>query len=548
MLLINPAQEKFGGFLSRYMQIGIPVSIGILSAYMKKHGINVNVVDEEINELTPASVEGLVRGLEKPYIFAISCLSAHVVRAYQLTKMFKTLYPDCVVITGSLHPTAVPEEPLDYGVDFVVRGEGEEVLLQLHDAIRGDKDYRKILGITYREDGRIVHNPDAPLIPDINTIPMFPYELFENPKYDMGFMVSSRGCPYKCNYCSIRMMNGTTYRYFSAPRIVEELDVLINKYKQKAVLFYDDNFCFKKRRVKEVCAAIIDSGLHKKASFSIQTRADNFYPDVVPLLAEANFTHAGFGMETGMDHLAHIINKGETVEQHRDAVALAQKYGMTTSLFMIFGLPTETHADREESYRIVSSMKVQESKYNNLIPYPGTPMFDTLKSSPRIKILPGWGNFNSTLSVTRSIFDKTPLPYVPETMSEFELKRDIIHYNLKTYFTPRIIKGILLGQKGCGWVRLPKHWYLKPLELYLLSKTVAALLTNLLISHLPLALAEPLMTALNPALGDRRREHDAPQEVTIKGWSLDSARRMRVADSEPASAKFVEVGIPAGMA
>jgi anaerobic magnesium-protoporphyrin IX monomethyl ester cyclase len=540
MLLINPAQEKFGGFLSRYMQVGIPVSIGILSAYMNKHGVKVNVFDEEIEALTPNKVAELVKGLEQPYIFGITCLTAHAVRAYQLAEMLKTLYPDSIVIAGGIHTTALPEEPLTHGVDFVVRGEGEEVLLQLHNAIRGHKDYSKVLGITYLQDGKLVSNPDAPLIADINSIPMFPYERFEHPKYDMGFMVSSRGCPYRCNYCSIRMMNGTTYRYLSADRIVEELDVLVNRYNQKAVLFYDDNFCFKKRRVMDVCSAIMSAGLHKKCSFSIQTRADNFYPDVVPLLAEANFKHAGFGMETGVDRLAHIINKEETVQQHRDAVTLAQKYGMDTSLFMIFGLPTETHLDREESYQVVSSMKVQESKYNNLIPYPGTPMFETLKDSPRIHKLDGWSNFNSTLSVTRSIFDKTSLPYVPDTMSEFELKRDIIQYNLKTYFKPRNIFRMLFRKKGIGWVRLPENWYFKPYEVLLLTKTVANLLTNLVISYLPLALTEPIMTALNPEMRKRSRVVNPPK-ITIQGWSDESQRKFRITDSNAIRAQSTRI-------
>lgn len=535
MLLINPAQEKFGGFLFRYMQVGIPVAIGVLAAYMKKNGIPINVVDEEIQEITPQLLEDkLLKGLEKPYVFAISCLTAHVVRAYKLTKMFKTLYPDCIVITGGLHPTALPEEPLKYGVDFVVRGEGEEVLLQLYHTIRGDKNYSKILGITYKQEGKIIHNPEAPLISDINTIPMFPYELFAHPKYDLGFMVSSRGCPYRCNYCSIRMMNGTTYRFLSAERIVEELDILINKYKQKAIVFFDDNFCFKKKRVKEVCGAIMDAGFHKKCSFAIQTRADNFYPDVVPLLAEANFKNAGFGMETAVDRLSHIINKGETLQAHKDAVDLAKKHGMSTSLFMIFGLPTETSQDRRESFEIVQSMKVTESKYNNLIPYPGTPMHESLKNTPRLYIQDGWANFNSTLSVTRSIFDKTPLPYVPDTMSEFELKRDIIKYNLKTYFTPRSIWTILSGAKGSGWVKLPKYWFIKPIEIFHLTKTVVSLLTNLAISNLPLLITEPLMNALNPAMKKRIKVPNAKKDVTIEGWSLESGQRLRIASGKNA--------------
>ncbi len=529
MLLINPCQEKFGGFLSRYMQVSIPVAIGVICAYMENHGVKTKVFDEEITEMTPSILADLVKDLERPYVFGFTCMTAHVVRGYKLTKMLKTLYPDCYVIAGGLQATALPEEPLSYGVDFVIRGEGEEVLLQLHYAIRGDKDYTKVKGITYILEGKIVHNCDAPLIPNLDSIPMFPYQYFEHPKYDRGFMVSSRGCPYRCNYCSIRMMNGTTYRYLTPERIVAELDVLVNRYGQKQVMFYDDNFCFKKRRVKEVCDAIISAGLQKKCAFSLQTRADNFYPEVVPMMAEAGFKSVGFGMETGIERLSHIINKEETVQQHRDAVNLARKNGMSTSLFMIFGLPTETHEDRKESFRIVASMGTTESKYNNLIPYPGTPMFKSLENTGRLHIEPAWANFNSVLSVTHSIFDKTPLPYVPETSSEWELKRDIILFNLKTYINLRVLKGILTGKKGMGWTKLPSQWYLKPVEIYHLSMTVFALITNLIIATLPLWITEPIMCTLNPAMKRRMRLPNAAKDVKIEGWDSVSAMRYRPA-------------------
>ena len=146
-------------------------------------------------------------------------------------------------------------------------------------------------------------------------------------------------------------------------------------------------------------------------------------------------------METGIERLHGIINKEETVQQHRDAIDLATKYGMTTALFMIFGLPTETHEDRDESFKIVQSMGTKESKYNNLIPYPGTPMYKSLKSNNRVHVEPAWANFNSTLSVTRSIFDKTPLPYVPETASEFDGEEIQANKHLKMVSAgPKLVK------------------------------------------------------------------------------------------------------------
>ena len=87
MLLINPAQEKFGGFLSRYVPVGIPVAIGCIAAYLKKHGIASRVLDEELVDITPALLRQQVQGLEQPYIFGLSCLTAHVVRGYQLARI-----------------------------------------------------------------------------------------------------------------------------------------------------------------------------------------------------------------------------------------------------------------------------------------------------------------------------------------------------------------------------------------------------------------------------------------------------------------------------
>jgi radical SAM superfamily enzyme YgiQ (UPF0313 family) len=525
MLLINPAQEKFGGFLSRYVPVGIPVAIGCIAAYLKKHGIAVNVVDDEIVDITPSVLREKVEGLEKPYIFGLSCLTAHVVRGYALSKMIKAEFPDSIVVAGGLHPTALPDEALELDtIDYVVRGEGEETMLKLYRAIRSGEDITPLQGISYKRDGRIVHNPEAPLIPDLDDIPIFPYELFNNPKYDMGFICTSRGCPYKCTYCSQRMLTGTTYRFKSAERIVHELDVLINEFGQKQIVFQDDNFCFKKKRVVEVCEAMIAAGVHKKCAFSIQTRADNFQAEFAPIMAAAGFKHVGFGMETGVNRLATLIGKGETVEQHIEATTVAKQNGMSVSLFMIFGLPTESDDDRETSYRVVQEMKVQASKYNNLIPYPGTPIYTDLKNTNRVQILPGWSNFNSTLSVTRSIFDRTPLPYVPETTSEWQLKRDIIKYNLKTYLKKEAFLSIITGKEGPGWYRLPDKWFLRPLELFHVGKIGVNVIVNMVMSYLPLSLTERFMTWLNPAMKQRQRVADATAEFKGSQWSAVTAR------------------------
>ena len=536
MLLINPATEKFGGFMSRYVPTGVPVAIGCIIAHLERHGIRCKLIDEELIDITPSVLREAVEGLEKPYIIGLTCLTAHVGRAYQIAKMVKTEFPDSTVVLGGLHPTSLPDEALKTGVvDFVVRGEGEEVMLHLCHSIRGGEDISNLLGVNYIQGDEIINKPQAPLIPDINDIPMFPYHLFENPKYDMGFMTTSRGCPYRCSYCSQRLLTGTTYRYKSAQKIIEEVDILVNKYHQNQIAFYDDNFCLKARRVHELCDLLIENKFHEKVKLSVQTRADNILlhgggDNLVSHMAEAGFSAMGFGLETGVQRLADLVRKDETIEDHLKTSRLCKKYGMDVSFFMIFGLPTETAAAREYSYQVVKSADLLSTKYNNIIPYPGTPLYTELKNSGRVVVTENWGNFNSTLSMTRSVFDKTPLAYVPDTCSEWELKRDITKYNYKSYVNWTALAGIFGHVKGSGFINIPKRWYLKPRELFEMGWIALQALINVTMAFLPLGITEPIMNTLNPDMKKRSRvkDYDPESYVTIDWDKIDMKQKTKL--------------------
>ncbi len=535
MLLINPANAEYGGTLSRFTPLSLPMSIGCLAAQMMHHHHPVKIIDEEVGKLDWNNLDEVMEGLPKPYVFGITILTAQVARAFELSALLKAKYPDSAVIVGGYHPTAMPEESISQEtIDFVVRGEGERTLLSLYEAIRGGAtDFSHIEGITFRKDGQIVHTPEAPLIKDLDTLPRFPYDLFvdmlsktkSRSSYDWGFIMTSRGCPYKCAYCSQRMMTGSTYRYKSPGLIVKELDTLVNRFGAKAVFFLDDNFCFKKARVKEVCDAIVQSGLGKKCSFSLQTRADNFYPEVVPMLKEAGFASVGFGMETGVERLVKQIQKGETIQCHTDAIKLAQKHGLDVALFMIFGFPTETHGDRAATVRLANSLKPTFIKYNNLMPYPGTPIYEDVKSSPRMNKVGHWENFTSALSeMGLPLTNRKPLPYVPETSSEWELTRDVIRYNLLSTLRPQVLWGVLARKHGPGWFKLRSQWYFYPSEWLHILRLASVLLGNLVISFLPLVPFEWIIRRMNPRL-QRRIPAKRRSVYAASGWSLASQRK-----------------------
>ncbi|MBT3887176.1 MAG: B12-binding domain-containing radical SAM protein [Rhodospirillaceae bacterium] len=516
--------------MSRYVPVGIPVGIGFICAYMEKHDIRCRVLDEEVETITADRVREALAGMPKPHVIGIGCLTAHVARAYQIAQMIKAEIPDTIITVGGIHPTALPDEPLDQGViDYVVRGEGEEIMLQLYRALHGDDESHDIRGVSFRKDGINCHNPDAPLFPDLDQIPAFPYHLFENPKYDMGFLTTSRGCPYRCSFCSQRMMTGTTYRFKSNDAIVDELETLVERYGQREIIFYDDNFCIKARRVIDLCDKIIERGLHTKVELAVQTRADNLVlqggDEVVKRMSEAGFTHASLGMETGVQRLMDLTLKDETIDIHIEAVALCRRHGLGVSLGMIYGLPTETSQDRKDGFKIIEDLKIKSTKFNNLIPYPGTPLYTDLVNSGRLNIQKDWSNFNSTLALTRSVFDKTPLPYVPETASEWELKRDIIYYNLRAYLSFRTVMSLLNHTRSMGWVALPKRWYLNPAEIVEMAIVGSQVLINVLWAALPFRLTEPVMNWLNPELKKRPRiKAYKPDEHKSSDWDKAATR------------------------
>ena len=543
MLLINPAHERFGGILSRYIPVGIPVALGVLAAYLRKWGVkDIHVIDEEIEQITPENLSRLLNNINKdePLIVGITVLTSQAGRAYKIARLLKETFSNCTIIMGNVHVTTLPAEPLEMGVaDIVVRGEGEETLRKLYFALRDGSEWKDIKGITYIDDnGELVSTPDNDLIENLDDVPMFPYELFENPRYDMGFLTGARGCPYKCTYCSQRLLTGFTYRWHSTDRIIENLSLLINKYGQKNITFYDDIFSVNKRRVIDLCEGIVKAGLHKKCGFAVQTRADNVHEDLLPYMKKANFLTVGMGMETGVERIAEECQKEQTVAQHLEAVRLCKKYGLKVSLFMIYGFPGESKEDREETFRVIQESKVGYVKFNNLIPYPGTPIYQRAQNEGKLHIADGWLNFNSTLSITRSIFDTTPLPYVPEGVTEYELKRDIIRRNLQYYFRWKIVTSILMRDKGVGWIALPPNWFMKPREIGALTGMAIVLAGNLLFSLLPVSLGNKIFARFKH--GESQK---APEDIKVnqRKFKRKKAPVMDSIPAKPADAQTVDV-------
>lgn len=271
MILINSSPQDVLKLFQPFLPIFVPVGIGYLLAVCEREKIKVSFVDQQVEKNVIDLIKNQVVDMERPYIFGFSVITASFQSAVLLSKRLKDLYPDCVICFGGIHPTAVAYEVLSFDhIDYVLRGEGESNLPELYRCIKSGKKTTHISSLSFRINGKTVHNERAPIIADLNTLPIFFYHHFDPQKYDLGFIVSSRGCPYKCIFCSNRIATGRQYRYINADRIIDTIDLLYNKYGKRHIYFFDDNFLFSKSRIRVLLSEIRKRELEKKVKFSFQ--------------------------------------------------------------------------------------------------------------------------------------------------------------------------------------------------------------------------------------------------------------------------------------
>jgi radical SAM superfamily enzyme YgiQ (UPF0313 family) len=481
MILINPKSTKLGIF-ERYVPLSVPIGIGYLAGYLAGQGENVQIIDEHINPISKEILTDALKEYSPPYIFGISSLTACINRSFEIAGLIKDLYSDSKVILGGIHPTVLPDEVLENtNIDFVVKREGEEILSELYEALRNQNDYSQIKGISFKLNGNIVHNPEA-MPPDLNKVPPYPYYMFEKyiNRYNFGFIMSSRGCPYDCIFCSQRSISGRDYRYVPAETVIGEVGLLINKYRQEHINFVDDNFTVNKKRIIELLEQMVKKRFYKKATFDCQTRADAVDEEVLVLLKKAGFRLINFGLETASERLMVLLNKKETVKQNIEGVKLAKKYGFGISATFIFGLPTETSQERWQAYRLAKELCLDYVRFNNATPYPGTRLYEIAKAENRLYIEKNWVNLNACATLTEDALSESKLPYVPRTCKELVLKKDVIKANLLFSLQPKRVLKLLIKRIGpAGWFYLPPLWYLNPKEWFYLARLALNLLSSI---------------------------------------------------------------------
>lgn len=480
IFIIPDTDEKTAqGDLKKMIIHTLPFGIGALAGILERDGVPVKVVNDGITRVTPSLLREWAGNEPGRPVFGLTSLTLQAHRAKELRAMIREAVPDSAVIVGGIHATAMPEEFLAAGFEYIFYGEADVVITDLAQRLSQSRDTEELRGLIWKDSAGIVHkNPPAPLI-DLKDVPSFPYHLFEQElgHYDIGAVISSRGCPYQCIFCSQRSITGLKYRARPVSQVLDELSMVVDRFGIDFVTFFDDNFVVDQRRMKELCDGLISRGYPGRVRFMCQMRGDAATPETLGILIKAGFAAVSFGIETGSERVAVAIRKGEKVSQNVAAVKLAHKMGLQTLGTFIIGFPTETDEERRETVSLAMSLPLDVLRINIAVPYPGTPFYEMVKD--RLTISEGWRNFNVVSPLVTGPFRKLPLPYVPEGTTENELRRLMLWNNLRFWLRPKGLMAFFF-RKSTFVTRKPMHWYRDPEYLKGIFNMGVVTLANLL--------------------------------------------------------------------
>ncbi|MFC1912150.1 B12-binding domain-containing radical SAM protein [Chloroflexota bacterium] len=380
-----------------------PVGIGYLAEVLEKNDFLVEIMDLRLGH----SVKDLIRKINnfRPDLVGIMAMSYRHDIPYELTRRVKEA--GYKVVIGGPHVSLMRKRVLEECVaDFAIKQEGEYKLLRL---CKGES-LKNIDGLIYRESDRIIENKDGAFLADLGNIPFPRYRNFELHLYSSGRIpiISSRGCPYSCTFCSAKMVSGRKWRYRNAKNIIDEITYWYGR-GYRGFVFEDDNFSLDQQRVLEICDLIAENGLTGLTmSCGNGIRADRVSRDMLERMKGVGFNALAIGVEAGNNKVLKNIRKGETIEDMEKTIKDACDLGFNVRLYFLLGSPGETPQDLEDSIKLALRYPVSEAKFSNIIPFPSTELYEWLQDHNLFLVAPE-KYLNTTM-----LYDDTPVFQTPE--------------------------------------------------------------------------------------------------------------------------------------
>lgn len=359
--------------------LGIPYIVSALrvNGYNEIKVLNYfNKPWSETEKLTIKTIEDF-----NPDFVLISCFTINRVAGYKTASLSKEHNPSTKVVMGGMHPAFMYHQILsNFPVDVVCIGEGEQTVVELLDAFKTNSPLDSVKGIAYKKDRAVFLTERRSFIKDLDTIPFPAHEIYRDyiVQTKKAHVISSRGCPYGCQFCSTTQFWGKTWRARSSKNVVDEIEILIKTYNVNYINFMDDEFTLKKSRTIEICKEIIDRGIEVK--WSCSTRVDSIDEEQLEWMIKSGCEHIALGIESGSPKLLKSIGKKITVEQIEKAFNLLRDYGLSRGVFLMVGNHGEDRNSVNETIQLIKKLKLDVPSVAVTEVYPGTVLSELAKN------------------------------------------------------------------------------------------------------------------------------------------------------------------------
>lgn len=445
-ILLIEAPYSYSGAGKEVVGKYFPLGIGYLASYIRQFGYSVRIFQPSSENLYEQELRDIIASFD-PSLVGISVMTPSYPRAVKICDMIKEIDASIFTVLGGHHVSAVGKDVLmqSPNTNFAVVGEGELTFHELLQSIESGKtELGHVNGLVWRNrKGQICVNEDRELIKDINILPVPARDLVDMNQYrlhsyiDFGkksaTMVTSRGCPYKCAFCSSWLTMGARYRFRSVESIMKEIQEMVDDGIDH-IVFEDDTMALKRDRIMAICDALI--AMPNRPTWYCLTRVDTMDYELAKKFKTAGCKMVNFGIESGSPEILKLIGKKISLDKAVQAVGDCRKAGLRTQCTFIVGFPIDTDKTMAMTYEIAKKINPTIAIFFPLTPYPGTRIYtEFLDKSLIPNSVEDWKNFIMTNNKSGITVNKD---YTGE-----EIKAIANRYNRKFFFRPLHILNML---------------------------------------------------------------------------------------------------------
>jgi radical SAM superfamily enzyme YgiQ (UPF0313 family) len=407
VVFIEPAGAASNVF-DKYMKLPLTGTL-YLGTILHNAGYDVRIYNESV---LPEHIDPFTIYAD---IYCISSLTTSANRAKALANQIRRIYPSSRIIIGGIHASLLPSDFEDVA-DCIVMGEAEKNIV---DIVEGKYQEKIVQGET---------------VDDINDLPLINYNLIQGMEsMNLIPIMTSRGCPFDCNFCTVTKIFGRRFRMQSPQRIIQEIKHALSILKTNSIFFYDDNFTANQGRIDELCDLIISQDID--ITWSAQLRQDIARnPDLLRKMEKAGCRGVFIGFESINDETLKAMNKSQTRSDIEKAIHVIHECGINIHGMFIFGNDTDTVESLRQTVDFAIKEHIDTVQFMILTPFPGTPVYDQLVKEKRL-FHERWEYYNGMFIV-----------YQPKTMTATQLQREMMAAYRKFYSLRRLsLEGLNLA-------------------------------------------------------------------------------------------------------